>query len=141
MFANIDIPDFADPQYNIRDRIDGIVGVDFLCSQIMHGLRRNPLELMAQNTMFGWIIFGGRAAEEKTDTLATVNLVTVAVVHSRRTVAKLIAPHLCILFPCFVKSTLKYLVTVYSVRIKIKLCCVNATRHVCQQHWQTPGQC
>lgn len=66
----------AEPHYHVRDQIDGIIGVDFLASQLMPGLRRNPLELLARNTKFGWIVFGGLAADNKPDTLATINLVT-----------------------------------------------------------------
>lgn len=76
MFQSIDNIELADPRYNEKDRVDGIIGVDVLASQLLDGLRRNSLGLLAQNTTFGWIECGGPSTEIEVDPLRSVNLVT-----------------------------------------------------------------
>lgn len=83
MFPDIDSIDLADPQYNVRDRIDGFIGAEILSRHLMEGIRRNSLGLMAQATTFGWIVFGGTPTEFDDDPLKMVNLVTANDIYSR----------------------------------------------------------
>lgn len=83
MFPTIDRAELADPHYNMQGRIDGIIGVDVLSSQLTGGLRRNALGLLAQATQFGWIVFGGVTAGDSVDTLKSVNLITTGDLHAQ----------------------------------------------------------
>lgn len=74
-FPNIGEHDLADQDYNIRGPIDGIIGLRVLGEHLREGLQRNALGLLAQQTTFGWIVFGV-ANNDKPDALCTVNLVT-----------------------------------------------------------------
>lgn len=75
-FSGIDIIELADSRYYERDRVDGVVGAEFLSNQLLQGLRRNALGLTAQSSTFGWIVFGGPSSELEVDPLCAMNIVT-----------------------------------------------------------------
>lgn len=49
----------ADPKFNIPDRVDILLGADFYSRVIENGVRKKRGAPTAQNTSFGWIVFGG----------------------------------------------------------------------------------
>lgn len=55
---NIDFP-LADPFFNKSSKIDMLIGADLYPSIILDGLKNKVLNtLMAQNTVFGWVLLG-----------------------------------------------------------------------------------
>lgn len=85
-FLPFDLPDrikadLADPLYNIRGGVDGIIGVSVLAKHLQAELHRGPHDTLMQETSFGWIIFGGEQPQAPIDALATANLVTASDVH------------------------------------------------------------
>lgn len=49
----------ADPKFNVPDRVDMLLGADFYSRVIENGVRKKRGAPTAQNTSFGWIVFGG----------------------------------------------------------------------------------
>lgn len=75
-FEHINGSDLADSAFNERAPIDGIIGVNILSRHLGHGIRRAPFDFLAQETSFGWIVFGGREPEMQVDMLSTVGVIT-----------------------------------------------------------------
>lgn len=74
--------DLADPTYNERGPIDGIIGVNILSQHFGTQLQRAPCRLLTQDTSFGWIVYGGRAPDDSGEVLGTVGIVTMSELHT-----------------------------------------------------------
>lgn len=48
----------ADAQFHVPAGIDVLLGAEFYARAIRNGIRRQENQLTAQNTSFGWIVFG-----------------------------------------------------------------------------------
>lgn len=49
----------ADPNFNVPDRVDVLLGADFYSQVITNGVKERHGAPTAQRTSFGWIVFGG----------------------------------------------------------------------------------
>lgn len=63
----------ADPTFSTPDKIDLILGSEVFAQVVLEGLRKSPEGITAQNTQFGWIVFGSIAPPNGSDvTLRTM---------------------------------------------------------------------
>lgn len=81
-FDQVPTHKLADPSYNTSASIDGIIGVTFLAKHLQPQLLQGPLGLMAQETSFGWIVFGGQYPPDNVDLLTTIGVVTLSDIYN-----------------------------------------------------------
>lgn len=74
--------ELADPSYNTSASVDGIIGVTLLSRHLRPQVHQGPLGLMAQETSFGWIIFGGQHPLDSVDLLTTIGVVTLSDIYN-----------------------------------------------------------
>lgn len=70
------------PTHNVSGSIDGIMGVSLMAKHMRPELLQGSCSLVAQNTSFGWIVFGGQLPDTQFDLLATVGIVTLSDVYN-----------------------------------------------------------
>lgn len=81
-FDQVPTHKLADPSYNTSASIDGIIGVTLLAKHLQPQLLQGPLGLMAQETSFGWIVFGGQYPPDNVDLLTTIGVVTLSDIYN-----------------------------------------------------------
>ncbi|XP_046969714.1 uncharacterized protein LOC124537047 [Vanessa cardui] len=66
LWADLGQIDLADPQYNLPNKIDILLGAEVYCSILKQGLKKHPTNCMiAQNTYLGWVLSGQVDNNEK----------------------------------------------------------------------------
>ncbi|XP_047541323.1 uncharacterized protein LOC125074140 [Vanessa atalanta] len=65
-WADLGQIDLADPQYNLPNKIDILLGAEVYCNILKQGLKKHPTNCMiAQNTYLGWVLSGQVDNNEK----------------------------------------------------------------------------
>ena len=76
-WPHINLLELADPEFNVSKPIDVLLGVDVYQGVLKSGLTLGPKgTLAAQETIFGWALFGGARGQQPPNEVATLHAST-----------------------------------------------------------------
>lgn len=78
LFPGISATELADPKYNVPSSIDGIIGAGIIARHTRERIKRHSSGLLAQDTSFGWIVFGENPIATNSSDAITIGLVSTA---------------------------------------------------------------